>query len=80
MGDLPPGPDTGVRPTADRPPSTPRWVKVSGTIVGVLVLLFVILLILRLTGVGPVAGAHGPGMHGGGGGDTPPTSVREDGG
>ncbi len=59
------------------PPSTPRWVKVSGIIVGVLVLVFVI---LQLTGVGPGAGGHGPGMHGGGGGDTPPASVTEDGG
>ena len=41
---------------ADRPPDndgTPRWVKVSGIIGGVLALLFVILL---LTG-------HGPGRH-----------------
>ena len=66
--------DTGVRPTADRPPSTPRWVKVFGIIVGVVVLLFVILLFTR----GP--GGHGPGMHGGGGGDSPPASVTEDGG
>jgi hypothetical protein len=80
MADRPPDPDTGVRPTADRPPSTPRWVKVSGIIVGVLVLVFVI---LQLTGVGPGAGGHGPGMsgmHGGDGGDTPPASVTEDGG
>jgi hypothetical protein len=84
MADRPPDPDTGnhtgVRPTADRPPGTPRWVKVSGIIVGVLVLVFVI---LQLTGVGPGAGGHGPGMgpgmHGGGGGDTPPASVTEDG-
>lgn len=48
---------TGVRPTEDRPPSTPRWVKVSGIIAIVLVLLFVI---LKLTGVG---GDHGPGRH-----------------
>jgi hypothetical protein len=80
MADRPPDLDTGVRPTADRPPSTPRWVKVSGIIVGVLVLVFVI---LQLTGVGPGAGGHGPGMpgmHGGDGGDTPPASVTEDGG
>jgi hypothetical protein len=79
MADRPPdtGDDTSVRPSADRPPSTPRWVKVSGIIVGVPVLVFVI---LRLTGVGPGAGGHGPGTHGGGGGDTPPASVTKDGG
>ncbi len=66
--------DTGVRSTADRPPSTPRWVKVFGIIVGVVVLLFVILLFTR----GP--GGHGPGMHGSGGGDTLLASVTEDGG
>jgi len=71
VADRPPdiGDDTGVRPTADRPPSTPRWVKVTGIIVGVLVLVFVILLFIR----GP--GGHGPGMHGGGGGEAPASSV-----
>jgi ferredoxin-NADP reductase len=68
------GDDTSVRPTADRPPSTPRWVKVFGIIVGIVVLLFVILLFTR----GP--GGHGPGMHGGGGGDTLLASVTEDSG
>lgn len=43
--------------TKDRPPRTPRWVKVSGIIVIILVLLF---FILKLTGVG---GNHGPGRH-----------------
>ncbi|MDQ5852619.1 MAG: FAD-dependent oxidoreductase [Chloroflexota bacterium] len=66
--------DTGVRPTADRPPSTPRWVKVTGIIVGVVLLLFVILLFTR----GP--GGHGPGMHGSGDGDTLLASVTEDSG
>lgn len=47
---------------ADQPdrgstPSTPRWVKVFGIIVLILVLLFVI---LKLTGVG---GQHGPSRH-----------------
>ena len=46
---LPSGDHTGVRPTADRPPSTPRWVKVFGIIALVLVVLFVISL---LAGVG----------------------------
>jgi hypothetical protein len=73
MADHPPNPDTGVRPTEDRPPSTPRWVKVFGIIVLVLVLLFVISL---LAGV-----RHGPGLHtpsGGSGGHAPPSSVIED--
>jgi hypothetical protein len=39
------------------PPSTPRWVKVFGIIVIVLVLLFVI---LKVTGIG---GEHGPSRH-----------------
>ena len=51
MSHVPVGPDRG--PT----PSTPRWVKVGGTIVIALILLFVI---LQLTGV---AGDHGPGRH-----------------
>ncbi len=49
--------DTGMRQTEDRPPRTPRWVRVSGTIAIVLVLLIVI---LKITGVG---GNHGPGRH-----------------
>ncbi|HEX8932963.1 MAG TPA: hypothetical protein VF788_01950 [Pseudonocardiaceae bacterium] len=61
MPDRPPDPDTGddtrVRPTADRPPSTPRWVKVFGIIAIVVVLIFVV---IRFTGVG---GSHGPGRH-----------------
>jgi hypothetical protein len=61
MADRPPDPDTGddtrVRPTADRPPSTPRWVKVFGIIAIVVVLIFVV---IRFTGVG---GEHGPGRH-----------------
>jgi hypothetical protein len=52
------GDNNSVSPTEDRPPGTPRWVKVSGIIIIALVLLFVI---LQLTGVG---GNHGPGMHG----------------
>ncbi len=82
MADLPPYPDsndddTGVRPTADRPPSTPRWVKVSGIIVGVLVLVFVI---LQLTGTMGV-GEHGPDKHvpsGDAGGQVAPSSVMGD--
>lgn len=46
-----------VKSTEDRPPSTPRWVKVSGIIVISIVLLFVI---MKLTGIG---GNHGPDRH-----------------
>jgi hypothetical protein len=56
----------------ESPPGMPRWVKVFGIIVIVLVLLFVISL---LAGV-----RHGPGMHtpsGDAGGQTLPFSVRE---
>jgi hypothetical protein len=44
---------------ADRgtPPSTPRWVKVFGIIVIILVVIFII---LKVTGIG---GEHGPGRH-----------------
>jgi len=55
---------------------TPRWVKVSGIIALVLVLLVVVLLFTR----GP-GGNHGPGRHtSSGGGDIPPSSVIEPGG
>jgi hypothetical protein len=67
MADRPPDGDTGVRPTADRPPSTPRWVKVFG-IIGIVVILLVVILLVTGRG-GP--GGHGPGQHTGGG-DTPP--------
>ncbi len=70
------GDDTGVRPTADRPPSTPRWVKVSGIVVIVVVLLVVAMMFAG-------GGGHGPGRHtpsGDAGGQTPPSSVTESGG
>lgn len=61
--------DTRVRPDRGSPPSTPRWVKVFGIIVLVLVLLFVI---LHLTGISN----HGPGSHmRSDGGHTSPSSV-----
>jgi len=61
---------------ADLPlyPGTPRWVKVSAIVVGVLVLLFIVLV---LTGVG---GPHGPGRHmlsGDASGQTPPSGVAQ---
>src|SRR6266540_4771369 len=73
MAELPPyrdpSDDTGVGP------GTPRWVKVFGIIVIILVLLVGIIM---FTGIG---GQHGPGRHipsGGTGGQTPPSSVVED--
>ena len=66
------GDDTRVRPERGSTTSTPRWVKVFGTIALVLVLLFVIMM---LTGRG---GSHGPGRHTPSG-DTPPSSVTEHG-
>lgn len=68
MADPPPWPDT--KPHIGDDTTTPRWVKVFGIIVGVVILLFVILLVTR----GP--GDHGPGRHISGG-DTPPSSVTE---
>lgn len=50
-------------------PGAPLWVKVFGTIVIVVVLLFVGFLVTR----GP-GGHHGPGMHIGGGGAKTPSS------
>jgi hypothetical protein len=62
--------NTGVRPTENRPPSTPRWVKVFGIIAVVLVLLVVVMMI---AGRG---GEHGPGRHASSGdAGTPPASV-----
>ena len=61
MADRPPSPetrdDTGVGPSPASTAGTPRWVKVFGVIVIVLVLLVAVLL---LTGVG---GLHGPARH-----------------
>jgi hypothetical protein len=58
-----PPPDTG----------TPRWVKVSGIIALVVVLLVVVGML--------IGGEHGPGRHtpfGNAGGQTPPSSAIED--
>ena len=46
------------RDPGPKPPAMPRWVKVSGIIVGVLLLLVAI---LAITGV--LGGEHGPGRH-----------------
>jgi hypothetical protein len=53
---MPASPETEEN-THGGPPPMPRWVKVAGTVVGILVLLFVV---LKLTDVG---GEHGPGRH-----------------
>ena len=81
MADLPRTPDKGgdtsdnasVEPDRSSTYRTPRWVKMFGIILAVVVLLFVISL---LAGV-----RHGPGLHtpsGNAGGHTPPFSVIAD--
>ncbi|GAA1439298.1 hypothetical protein [Nocardiopsis tropica] len=70
MADSPRRPDPDAGTDRGSLPSTPRWVKVSVIIVGVLILLAVI---LKLTGLG---GEHGPDRHTGAG-DTPSTSVTQ---
>ncbi len=57
--------DARVGPDRASTAGTPRWVKVFGLVLLLLVLLFVI---LRLTGVG---GQHGPSRHGDSGDTTP---------
>lgn len=51
MADLPPYPETRVNPNRESPPNTPRWVKVFGIVVIILILLFVI---MHLTGGAPM--------------------------
>lgn len=66
------GDNTGAE-TRRKYPGTPRWVKVSGTIVIIVVLVVVGLLLLGPDQFGP-GGGHGPGRHtssGDTGGDTP---------
>jgi len=46
-----------VEDDSGRYPGMPRWVKLTGIVVGVLVLIF---LVLQVTGL---AGQHGPGRH-----------------
>lgn len=57
--------DTGHDGDRGTPPRMPRWVKVAGIVVGVLL---VVLVILQLAGVG---GQHGPGRHALGGSSSP---------
>ena len=66
------GNDTRVRPDRGAITSTPRWVKVFGIIVAVLVLVAVAVMF--------IGGGHGPGRHtssGGTGDQVPPSSVIE---
>ncbi len=79
MADPSPSPDTGgdagMRPDRGSTtvyPGTPRWVKVSGIVALVLVLL---VLIAMATGMFAGGDGHGPGRHlpsGGADGHTPP--------
>jgi hypothetical protein len=64
MADRPPnldiGEDSGGVPDRPSPPGVPRWLKVSGIVI--------ILLILVAIGISLLAGLeHGPGRHGAGG-------------
>ncbi len=75
MTDRPPDPGdaTDARPIVDRPPATPRWVKVFGIIA-----IVVVLLIVARIFVG--GGEHGPGRHmssGEAGGQAPYSKVAE---
>ena len=68
----------GAETDRDAPPGMPRWVKVTGVVAIVLVLLVGVLL---LFGNGP--GGHGPGRHtgsGDAGGGAPASSVTPAGG
>jgi hypothetical protein len=58
MADSPPDRASGVGLGRRSPTGAPRWVKVFGIVVAVLVLLFVI---MALFGGGPAG--HGPGRH-----------------
>jgi hypothetical protein len=68
MADPPAHPDAddGAGTPVDRgtPTGTPRWVKVFGAIVLLVVVLFIVVVLIR-------GGEHGPGRHGGSNVDTP---------
>jgi hypothetical protein len=69
MGDSPRHPDADHTDDADLgpAPNTPRWVKVFGIALIVLVLLFIVM----------IASGHGPGRHMAGLDRRPPVSVTE---
>ena len=68
MTDPTSNPDSPPAVDCATPPGMPRWVKVTGIVVGILILLFVV---LQLTGV---AGQHGPGRHFSGNGQSVSTA------
>jgi hypothetical protein len=82
MADSPAYPDSNGEIDRGSTTGTPRWVKVFGIVVAVLVLVLVVLLVVR----GGPPGDHGPGRHtssgdiGSGdiGGQTPSSSVTAD--
>jgi hypothetical protein len=65
MPDHPPYPatddDTGVGPDRGSPPGMPRWLKVSGIIVGLVILLVVGISFMASVDHGPER--FGPGIH-----------------
>lgn len=65
MTDQQQDPELGRAPDSHSPPHMPRWVKVTATVIGLLVLIFVV---AQLTGL---AGEHGPGRHLSGHGPVP---------
>ena len=69
MADPPTNPDAGTDPDDFVPTGAPRWVKVSGIIA--IVLMVLVLVVMLASG-----GRHGPGRHlrsGDGGGHGPPS-------
>jgi hypothetical protein len=70
--------DTGADPPPQPEHQTPRWVKVSGIVILVLVLAVIVMLLVG-------GGEHGPGRHAGGGaqpadvteGHSPPAGVGD---
>jgi hypothetical protein len=64
-----PGEDAGVTTDRGSPPGMPRWVKVSGIIAAVLVLLLIVGLLIS-------GGGHGPRRHVSGGGFGGSQAVR----
>ncbi|MBA2532153.1 MAG: hypothetical protein H0V23_08615 [Nocardioidaceae bacterium] len=49
-------PDTGIDTNRGAPPGVPRWVKVAGVIVAILILALVVIMFIG-------AGDHGPSRH-----------------
>lgn len=66
--------DNTVLPEGERPPAMPRWVKVFGIGVGIVILAVVVMVI------GGIGGSHGPGRHlpSSGAADSMPAPVTTD--